>query len=391
MKAREKKESNAKNKVPRIIVTGGGSGGHLSPALAVMQQIRQQCPEAEILYLGGRLAMEGVRQPSLEQKILPQTPWPHRFIHAGKLQRRFSLSSLWLLKGVLPGLIESFYHLLHFRPAVVFSTGGYVSVPVVIAAWLLRIPILIHEQTAALGLSNRLAAYLAHEIFITFRSSLKYFPPHKTTLTGNPLRAEVLQARQRRQKKKKKQELKTIYLTGGAQGSHLLNQTVLPLLPELTKQYRLIHQCGDNPRYHDYEKLKKAREKLSPSQQKNYHLIPYLSAEELKEVWTAADLLIGRAGANTVYESMVLGLPTIFIPIPWVTNNEQYKNARVVVNAGSGRILREEELSPSRLGEEIENLAANYEEYWQRAQSLSAEVPLRASEKIAAKILRYAT
>ena len=359
----------------------------MSPALAVIQKIRELKPETDILYIGGRLGMEGTGQPSIEQKVLPKTDIPHVFIHAGKLQRRWGLTTIFLLIGVVPGFFEALYQLITFKPQVLFSTGGYVSVPVVFAAWLLRIPIIIHEQTATVGLANKIASIFAKKIFVSFPPSVKAFPKEKVEVSGNPLRQEILRAVKRRNERGKVKYPRKIYITGGAQGSHLINQTILDVLPRLLKEFEVYLQCGDNKLFNDYELLKEKIETLDVNLQKRCHLVKYIGSEQIGRIFADADIVIGRSGANTVNEIAALGIPAIFIPIPWVTNNEQYKNARILLNAGSAIVLPEDQLTPHKFIELVELMKSRYQEYFAKAQEAKSLVKLDAGEVLARRIL----
>lgn len=374
----------------KVVVTGGGSGGHLSPALAVMQRLREVSPQTEILYIGGTLGMENTGQPSIEQKIIPPTGFDHVFICAGKLQRRWSWSTLLLLWGVIPGFFQAFFYLRRFRPDLVFSTGGYVAVPVVAAAWLLGKPVIIHEQTATVGLSNKISSYFAREVMVSFPPSAREFPQDKVVVSGNPLREQVLDAVRAKGDREVIKRPRCIYITGGGQGSHLLNLAVEEAIYELLKDYKVIHQCGENTTYRDYQRLAKLKESLDPELSNNYYLHKYINSSQIGEVFKEADLVIGRSGANTVNEVMALGIPAIFVPIPWVTNNEQYKNARIPVNAGSARILPESELCGETLVEQIDKIANNYLEYRKKAQQASRKVKLDAADYLVQRIRSYA-
>lgn len=374
----------------RIVVTGGGSGGHVSPAIAVIGKLKEKKPEVKLLYIGGKLSMEGVRQPSIEQKVLPTTDVSHVFIHAGKLQRRLSLSTMFLLLGIIPGFFESLYYLWKFKPDVLFSTGGYVAVPVVFAAWLLRTPIVIHEQTAAVGLANKISSFFAKKVAVSFLSSACEFPENKVIVTGNPIRSEVLKSAEYRQEQLsglEVKELPTIYITTGSQGSLAINRVVKEALSELLKRAKIIHQCGENERYEYFEELMNEVEKLPAELEQRYKIIEYVDTKHISSVYGKADLVVARAGANTVCEIAVLGIPAVFIPIPWVTNNEQYKNARILVNSGSATIIPEDELTVEKLLVEIDGMLANLDHFKNRAREAVQLVPLDAADRLAEEIL----
>lgn len=372
----------------RIAVTGGGSGGHISPALAVIEKLKEKSKQektpVELLYIGGKLSMEGTRGPSIEQKILPQMDIPHIFIHAGKLQRSFSWRTLLLLWGAIPGFFEALYHLIKFKPTVIFSTGGFVTVPVTFAGWLLRVPVVIHEQTAAVGLSNKIGGFFAKVIAVSFPSSVKEFPQKKVIVTGNPIRSEVLAARAKRhQPPTTNRRPPTIYITGGAQGSHIINETIRKALPLLLQRAKIIHQCGSNELYNDFENLVDTAQELPEELFERYEIIEYVGLKRIGQVFAQADLVISRAGANTVNELAALGISAIFIPISWVTNNEQYKNARILVNAGSATIIPEDDLTPEKLLTEVGEMIKNLDEFRKKAKEFQKEVRVDAAEKLA--------
>jgi len=280
--------------------------------------------------------------------------------------------------------------MVRFKPRVLFSTGGYVSVPVVIAAWLLRIPVIIHEQTATIGLANKIGAMFAHEVMVSFPSSIEKFPAGKVTVSGNPVRREVIAAVHKRVKRAIPKSPLRIYITGGAQGAHVINKVVLSALPELLKKYIITLQCGDNRVYKDYEAFSEKIDTLSISQRKRIRIHKYIGAVDIASVFENADLVIGRAGANTVTEVMALGVPAIFVPIPWVVNREQDRNAKILSSAGSALLINQDDLSKQTLLEGIEEVFSHYRDYYERAQQASSMAKINAADILAKKILTYA-
>lgn len=343
----------------KVVLTGGGSGGHISPALAVAKLLKED-QNTSLLYIGGRMTMEGSTGASLEEQLVKPTGIPYVNIRVGKLRRGgFSLATIKRLWGVFPGFFEAIRHLRSFKPDVVFASGGYVSLPVVIAASLLRIPIVIHEQTAVVGLANKISARYATKIAITFPQSAAYFPTSKTVVTGNPLRPEVLQPNPKNSQvmawlQSTSKQLPLLYITGGGQGSHIINTTIEAILPELLTSYRIIHQCGAHVQFADYERLIEVKNTLDSQRSNNYFPSKFFTPDEVGAIYQQADLAIARSGANTVLELAAVGLPAIFIPIPWVTHDEQTHNAQVLVEVGLARILPEADLSPQSLQSSIE-------------------------------------
>ena len=340
----------------KVLLTGGGSGGHISPALAVANVLKQQ-PNCELLYVGGKMTMEGTSGPSIEEQLVAPTGIPYTSIRSGKLARdRISLTTFKRLWGAVPGLFDAYRVVGQFNPDVVFSSGGYVSLPVVVAAWARRIPVVIHEQTAGVGLANSIAGKVATKVAITFPQSAKYFPKAKTVVTGNPIRSEILNPKpvdSEFGKWLQGKGLPILYITGGGLGSHILNTTVESVLPELLETYRVIHQCGAHEKFKDYDRLLLAKQSLPQKLQERYWPSKYFNAEEVSVVYQRAAAAVARSGANTVLEFAAVGLPAIFVPIPWVTHDEQTKNAQVLVEAGTAAILPEKELSGERLLREL--------------------------------------
>lgn len=355
----------------RIVITGG----HLAPALAVIEELKNN-KDWEIFYLGRKYSFEGEKVSSVESKIIPSLGVKFIPITTGRLQRRFSRYTIPSLLKIPIGFFQSFCYLLKIRPKAICSFGGYISVPVVFAGWILRIPILTHEQTTVFGLASKINSIFATKIAVSFPESLKYFPKNKVVLTGNPIRGEIFKVE--RAKWEVESGKPITYVTGGNQGAKIINRAVLEILPKLLEKYTVIHQCGDL----DYKDLKFEIENLKLEQRENYILIPYVGPEDIGWVLNNADLIISRAGANIVSELAALGKPALFIPIPWSYADEQTKNAQMLVEAGTGEILPQDELSGETLLTKIETMMTNLEKYKKNASRAKALVRLDATQKI---------
>ncbi len=347
----------------KILITGGGSGGHTTAALSFVEHIEKNYTNAkqQILYIGGDLAMEGEKGgKSIEHRILEKTELNYEIIRAGKLQRYFSFRTIILLFRVFGGLIDSFKILKENKPDIIFSTGGYVTVPVCIAGWFKRIPIYIHEQTATVGLANKITAKFAKKIFITFPNSKQHFPKNKTKLTGNLVKKDIIKEKKDgeviniiKKMKKEKRKFPILYISGGSQGSHILNTIVKDMIPYLIQYYQVILQTGDNKVFKDFDNITKDKQKLSPKVRNHLHITKYIDPSEVGYVYRNMDLFIGRSGANTVYELGILQKPSILIPIPWTRENEQQKNAELLEKLNLAKIVPEGELTPDKLFIEI--------------------------------------
>jgi len=368
-------------------------GGHHTPALAVLDALATNCelPATSFFWIGHKFSMWGDKNVSAEYQEVIRRGIPFYDLKAGKLYRTFHPLKLIRLPF---GFLQAFYYLFKIRPQLIVSFGGYLAPPVVISGWLLRIPSVTHEQTVVGGWANRLVAKFAKKVFVTWEESLKYFPKEKTIVTGNPLRKSIF-AKAPNSKSQipnkfqiSNSKFKTIYITGGKQGSHIINETVREALPELLKKYNVIHQCGRSTVFNDYEKLSAFSSQLPEDLRSRYFLRDYFTEEEIGAVFAAADLVISRAGANIVYELAALGKPAILIPIPWASHNEQRKNAKILVDAGSAVILEEKDLTPSTLLLHSNRVIANLEKFREGGRRAQKLVRLDAAERIAAEAIK---
>lgn len=351
----------------KIAVTGGGSGGHTVTALAVIEELiaRDESIIDRIIFIGGGKGMEGEKLVvSLEERMAEERGMPFVKIRSGKLQRSFSVRSLLGLAGVIGGLIDSVSIFKREDIGLVFSSGGYVTVPVCFVAWLKRVPVVIHEQTACVGLANKIASWFAKKILVGFPDSARYFPEKKVVVVGNTVRKALLYERQwprstvakLRKFKARSEQYPVVLIAGGGQGSHLLNSIVMVAMKSLISHFHLILITGDNKVNRDYDRLVAESKKLSSEQRSRLIITKYASAGELGAYFHGTDVFVGRSGALFVYELGALGIPSVLIPIPWVTHNEQFHNARVLEEIGLANIVSEGVLSPEILFQEVQRM-----------------------------------
>lgn len=375
----------------KTLITGGGSGGHISVASGLIQALKNKDYELyrNLVYVGGDLGMVGEKYGnSLEQRRFKDADFKTRYIRAGKLQRHLSLSTIKLFFRTILGLFDSLKILKGEKPDLIFSSGGFVSVPVCIAGWMKGIPIYLHEQTATAGLANRIIGKFAKRIYLAFDSSKKYFNKNKTLLVGNIVRDSITKFN----KERVSEEIKSlilnndnyplIYISGGGLGSHLLNTKILDEIDTISSKYKVILQTGNNQEFKDYEKALKEREVLDDDKRSRFLPIKFIDDNSIGYVYHNMDLFLGRAGANTVYEIGVLTKPSIFIPIPWVTNNEQYENAKVLKDLGLAEIVEEKELKNLTLAEEIEKNIKKLPKESLNYSLLKDKFPTNAVEKV---------
>lgn len=336
----------------RVLVTGGGTGGHVGPALAVIQVLQRRDPQIVIRYVGSATGVEA--------KLAREAGLEFVGVASGKL-RRSSKGVLGLLTAanlrdafrVPQGFFQALQAVKTFKPDVIFATGGYVSVPAVLAAAALRIPILTHEQTVTVGLANKINGRYAKRIALSFEGAKDELSPalqKKAFVTGNPVR-EVIFAGNKGSAATRfgfdgvDECLPCLYVTGGAQGSQILNKAIREALPTLLSQARVLHQCGER----DAETLQAHRKTLSEQEQHRWVVRPFIGSDEIGDAYALANLLVGRSGAGTVTEVCALGKPAIFVPLVPASGDEQTRNAQRLVEAGAALVVKQAECSGSTL------------------------------------------
>lgn len=376
----------------RILVTGGGTSGHISPALAVIQTLRESAKreslELEFLYAGSK--------NGLERDIVTAAGVPFVGIQTGKLRRYFSVENLIDQFRLPVGYAQSLKVVASFKPDVVFSTGGYVAVPPVIAAATLRKPILIHEQTVQIGLANRIISRFATRIALSFESARPELAPplrQRAFVTGNPLRPLIFGGDKNEAKKlcgfrDEDDMLPTLYVTGGSQGARIINRAVEEVLPELLGLCRVIHQCGRQPasEEQDYDRLKNAAAQLSPELGQRYHVSKFFK-DEIKDVFALADLVVGRAGAGTVAELCALRKPAVYVPLVPTGGDEQTRNAQMCVDAGAAVIIKQNELNGAVLLKQLQALLPDRARLQAMSEAAQTLAQPEAAQKLAETVL----
>lgn len=365
------------------------TGAHFTPAQAVIEELRG-VPNTELIYIGRKNTLEGDKAVSLESQVLPKLGVKFYPIFAGRLRRSFDIYTLFSLIKIPIGFIQSFYILTKENPDVVVSFGGYVGLPVVISAWLLSIPIIVHEQTLVSGFANTISNIFADKVAVSFDRDYS-FKKDKLIVTGNPIRQEIISPTKKPSEEilkillfAKKDKLPVIYITGGNQGSHIINETISKILPELTKEAVVVHQTGDS-KFKDFDKLNELKNDLKHPER--YVVLKWFSGEGQGYFLKHVDLAISRAGMNTLIELSYLKIPTITIPLPFVLKDEQTKNAKFFEGIGLGEVIPQSKLSPSSLLSQIKKMLAKNEQYKTRASGAKSQIILDASKMIAQEAL----
>jgi UDP-N-acetylglucosamine--N-acetylmuramyl-(pentapeptide) pyrophosphoryl-undecaprenol N-acetylglucosamine transferase len=379
----------------KILVTGGGTAGHISPAVATIQAVREIAArekfDVEFLYLGSARGME--------REIVAAAQIPYVGVQTGKLRRYLSIENAVDQLRLPLGVLQSLRAISSFKPDAVFSTGGYVSVPPVVAASILKKPILIHEQTVQIGLANRIAAKFATRIALSFESAREELPAaqrEKAFVTGNPLRAQIFDGDKNEAKKLcgfdgEDDELPAIYVTGGSQGARILNCSVEEILPQLLEEFRVIHQCGRQPANdeQDFDRLQRAVGVLPLWQQRRYFISRFFG-EEIKHVFALADLVVSRAGAGTVAELCALGKSAIYIPLVPTGGDEQTRNAQMCQRAGAAVIIKQDEMNGARLLEEVRELLKDETRLHEMSKAAQTLARPNAAQELAQALLELA-
>lgn len=341
----------------RIILTGGGTAGHVTPNIALLPQLREL--GYDIHYIGSYNGME--------KNLIAQQEIPYHGISSGKLRRYFSLQNFTDPFRVLKGFSEANKLMKELKPDVIFSKGGFVSVPVVIAGKRNHIPVIIHESDMTPGLANKLSFSSATKICCNFPETLESLPSGKAVLTGSPIRQELLTGDKEAARKfcGFTSTKPVILVVGGSLGAVAVNNAVRNLLPELLKDFQIVHLCGQG----------KVDESLTGTE--GYVQFEYIS-DELKDLFALSDIVISRAGANAICELLALRKPNLLIPLSAASSRgDQILNARSFERQGFSKVLEEEEITDELLLSSIRELYESREQYVQNMNQSSQQDPIK--------------
>ena len=311
------------------------TGGHLAPAKAVIDEIRDQHPLWRMVFVGRLHEFEGSTVPSKEKELVSSMNIPFVGITAGRLQRAISVHTLTSLAKFPVGLVQSLLFCMKEKPDIIVSFGGYVALPVVLAAWLLRIPVLTHEQTRVSGLANRIIGILAKRICITYPDTDHSFPLEKTVVTGLPIRKELFDDHFIPEWKVNLKKYPLIYITGGTTGSVSLNALLFPIIERLVQHYTIVHQTGTLSAI----RAKQVYYLLPEAEKSRYISRDYVNERHVGWLFRHASLVVGRSGANTVAELVLFKRNALLIPLPWSGGGEQLKNAEWLEKAGLASVM----------------------------------------------------
>lgn len=366
----------------RIVLTGGGTGGHVFPLIAVAEALRGQYDDVEFLYIGTKSQMGDVAESAMKEEGIET-----KNISTGKMRRYFSFQYFIDFIRIPFGVIQSMIHLFTFMPNAVFSKGGYAAFPVVIAAWIYRIPVMTHDSDSVPGWANRVCGKFSRYVAISFPKSEKYFLKRKTVLTGNPIRSSIVNGNRERGYERWgfTESRPTLMVFGGSQGARAINDALIKILPEISKIVQILHVTGrDN--YNRAVKL--AAESGFKSGRHRYFAVPFLDREEMADAYAAADIIVSRSGANSITEIAATKNVAIFVPIARSANNHQYMNAYEMAKVGGALVMEESNLGEHLFIEKLEELIRSRTLRTQFQENIQKFYHPDAAEKIATGIVK---
>ena len=353
----------------RMLIAGGGTGGHLFPGIALAQEVKTRHPRNDVLFVG--------TARGLETRIIPKSGFPLVLIEVDPLKRQGAMGTLRGFLRLPRSVWQSRRILRRFDPDVVVGVGGYASGPVVMTAWLMRIPTAVQEPNALPGFTNRALGHFARACFIAFEEARAAFPRSRTYLLGNPIRRAFLD--NYLHSKEPSGERLSILVTGGSQGAHVLNlrvaEAVELLAPTLGARLRIVHQTGEK----DFPEIARRYEALRGSGIEA-QATPFI--DDMASAYAQADLLVCRAGATTIAELTVCKKPAILVPFPYAADDHQTVNARSMVRSGAAILVQEKDLTGAKLADELRGLEADRE----RLRKMSRESGLLGRPEAAREI-----
>ncbi|MBU0476736.1 UDP-N-acetylglucosamine--N-acetylmuramyl-(pentapeptide) pyrophosphoryl-undecaprenol N-acetylglucosamine transferase [Patescibacteria group bacterium] len=372
----------------KILFAGGGTGGHIFPIIAVYREIKRIYPleDLQFFYLGPKDPLSSI--------LLSQEGIKIKTIMAGKIRRYWNRKSVFqnftdIFFKIPFGILQSFFYIFFLGPDLIFSKGGYGSIPTVLSGWLLRVPIFLHESDIIPGAANRFLSRFSLEIFISFPvKKTEYFPIQKMISVGNPIRREILEGSEEKAKSflGLTGEKPLILILGGSQGAQRINDMILAILPQMLEKFEIIHQIGEK---NFEEVIKEARVVVNKNLERYYHPFPFLREEKLKHVYRAASFIIARAGAGSIFEISALGKPSILIPLPEAAQNHQTRNAYAFAEVGACEVMEEASISPRFFLERLEFLFSHPEDLERMALAAKEFSKPKAAQVIARYIMNY--
>lgn len=367
----------------RILFTGGGTGGHVFPIIAIIRELKRIAEEERIL----DLELYMMSPDDFGKELFAEEGALILRVPSGKLRRYFSLKNITDPFKIAIGFVRAAWNLFLILPDVVFSKGGYAALPAVLAAIVFRIPLIIHESDAAPGRVNRFAARFAKRIGIAFANASRYFPKENTALVGVPIRKRILGGDRASAKERLGifSHLPVVGVIGASQGAQKINDALLGTLKELTEEFEVVHQTGAA----NFEDVKgEGSVILEFSRKERYHPFGFLNEFQVRDFYGACDLIVSRAGASSIYEIAAWGKASILIPLSHAAQDHQRENAYEYASAGAAQILEEGNLAPHILYSEIKKLMTEPDKRKKMGEAAERFSRIDSAEVVAREILK---
>jgi UDP-N-acetylglucosamine--N-acetylmuramyl-(pentapeptide) pyrophosphoryl-undecaprenol N-acetylglucosamine transferase len=369
----------------KILLTGGGTGGHFFPLIAVAQGLNKLASEKQL----ADFKLYYLAPEPFNEKLLAENNITFIKGSAGKVRRYFSLRNFLDIFRTGFGMIRALWTMYKLYPDVVFAKGGYASVPAIFAAWFFNIPIVVHESDSVPGRTNKWAGKVARRIALSLPEAAQYFPKEKTAFTGNPIRREILTPLKDGAKELLRLEpsIPVILVLGGSQGAQIINENIIEALPELVKRFSIIHQTGKN----NFEAVQKSAAALleNDPQKERYNPFADLENEALRMAGGVADLAVSRAG-SMIFEIAAWGVPAILIPITDSNGDHQRKNAYNYARTGAAIVIEENNLTSHILVAEMNRLIDDPAELERMKNAAKGFARIDAADLIAGEIMAIA-
>ncbi len=370
----------------KIVFTGGGTGGHFYPIIAVAEKVNEILDRDKII--GTKLYY--ISSSPYDKEMLFENGLIYEEVKTGKMRTYFSFRNFTDAFKTFFGMVNATYKLFSIYPDVVFGKGGYASFPTIFAAWVLRIPIVIHESDSAPGRVNRWAGHFAKKVAISFKDVAEFFPKKTVAWTGQPMLSEIEHPASKREALefyKLESNLPVVLILGGSQGAELINNTIIDALPRLIKNYQVIHQTGVN----NYGMVsQRAMVVLNDNPEKlRYTSMPFLNPLQMKMAAGAATVIISRAG-STIFQIASWGVPSILVPFTESNGDHAKKNAFAYARAGACSVIEEGNMTAGILNSEIERIVENEHNWKQMSENAKAFSKPGAALKIAQAIIDMA-
>ncbi|MFH1462425.1 MAG: UDP-N-acetylglucosamine--N-acetylmuramyl-(pentapeptide) pyrophosphoryl-undecaprenol N-acetylglucosamine transferase [bacterium] len=373
----------------KILFTGGGSGGHIVPIIAIVREIRKiySKEDLQFFFIGPKdefssilLSQEGIKvKQVLAGKIRRFSGWKTIFQNLADIFFKIPL-----------GIVQSFFQIFFISPDLIFSKGGFGSIPGVISGKLLFTPIFLHESDVTPGLANRFIARFVFEVFVSFPKT-EYFPSEKMILSGNPIRKEILDSSKEEAKYffKLNSEKPVVLILGGSQGSQRINDEILEILPNLLENFEIILQSGEK----NFPQVKAEVEAVINNKdlEKSFHLFPFFKEHELRLAFGASDLIVSRAGSGSIFEIAAAGKPSILIPLPESAQNHQVKNAYAFAENQACLVMEESNFTSHFFLEKLKYLFLHPQELKNMSEKAKEFSKPQAAKIIANYLVEYLT